>query len=260
MQHIIHRLGWVVHNAPNLLRGYNIYVNRDKLRLIDRAFSLVDPTARSFADLGGVWKVNGAYTRYTLRSFSIDRGVILDTGYPQTVQRQLSRFPKLSVLQGDFTAQELIEQVRPVDLVYFFDVLLHQANPNWDEVLTAYAGVTRCFVIFNQQYIKSKETIRLTNLPLEQYMQLVPTGRETIYRNVYAHKSEIHPTYAKPWGDIHNIFQWGITDEDLRSLMKCLGFTEVYYCNHGRFSNLPAFENHAFIFARNSDEPKPARI
>ncbi|MFZ1979193.1 MAG: class I SAM-dependent methyltransferase [Bacteroidota bacterium] len=253
MQHIMHRIGWVVRNAPNLLRGYNIYVNTEKLRLIDRAFSLLNPPARSFADLGGVWKVNAAYTKYTLRSFSIDRGVIVDTDYPQAVERTLSKFPKLSVLQGDFTTQQLIDQVKPIDLVYFFDVLLHQANPNWDKVLTAYARVARCFVIFNQQYIRSKDTIRLTELPLEDYIKLVPVGRETLYRKVYAQKEEIHPTYGKPWGDIHNIFQWGITDNDLRSLMTQLGFSQLYYCNYGRFSNLSAFENHAFIFMRDSE-------
>jgi hypothetical protein len=255
MQHLMHRIGWVVRNAPNLLRGYNIYVNSEKLRLIDRAFNSLNPSAHSFADLGGVWKVHAAYTKYTLKNFSIDQGVIVDTDYPQAVERTLSKFSNLKVLRGDFTTQQLIDQVKPIDLVYFFDVLLHQANPNWDEVLTTYAHAAKCFVIFNQQYIKGKDTIRLTELPLEDYMNLVPSGRETLYRYVYAHKKEIHPTYGKPWGDIHNIFQWGITDNDLRSLMERLGFSELYYRNHGRFSNLSAFENHAFIFIRNSELP-----
>ncbi len=252
----MHRMGWVVRNASNLLRGYNIYVNREKLRLIDRAFRSMDPAPRSFVDLGGVWRVNAAYTRYTLRGFSIDRGVIVDTDYPESVRRMLRRFPQLTVLQGDFTAPALIERIEPVDLVYCFDVLLHQANPDWDQVLSAYAGATSCFVIFNQQYIRSAHTIRLTDLPLEEYLAIAPAGRELMYRKVYAHKKEIHPIHGKPWGDIHNIFQWGITDGDLRALMADLGFTETYYCNHGRFSNLPAFENHAFIFdARSQDGP-----
>jgi hypothetical protein len=253
MQHTMHRIGWVVRNAPNLLRGYNIHVNTEKLHLIDRAFKLLIPPARSFADLGGVWKVNAAYTKYTLKNFSIDRGVIVDTDYPRAVERTLSKFPKLSVFQGDFSTQHQINQVKQIDLVYFFDVLLHQANPNWDNVLASYARIARCFVIFNQQYIKSKDTIRLTELPLEDYIKLVPAGRETLYRYVYDHKKEIHPIYGKPWGDIHNIFQWGITDNELRSLMARLGFSEHYYCNHGRFSNLSAFENHAFIFTRDAD-------
>jgi hypothetical protein len=58
------------------------------------------------------------------------------------------------------------------------------------------------------------------------------------------------PVYGKPWRDIHNIFQWGITDADLRSFLKTLGFREVFYANHGQFSNLAAFENHGFIFVK----------
>jgi hypothetical protein len=62
--------------------------------------------------------------------------------------------------------------------------------------------------------------------------------------------NELHPVYRKPWPDIHNIFQWAITDQDLRNVMTRLGFQEVYFRNHGRFSNLTAFENHAFVFLR----------
>jgi len=241
-----------VKNATNLLRGFNIYVNKEKLRLIDRAFQLIGYSAKSFADLGGVWKVNAGYTRYTLGKYEIDRAVLIDTDYPEFLREKLSRFPHLSVIQGDFTSQKQIEKIKPIDIVYFFDVLLHQANPNWDQVLTEYATFTKCFVIFNQQFIKSQKSIRLTDLPLEQYIEIAPSGRENIYRHVYTHKNEIHPIYGKPWGDIHNIFQWGITDNDLRTLMKGFGFDEVYYCNYGRFSNLPAFENHGFVFIKSS--------
>jgi len=62
------------------------------------------------------------------------------------------------------------------------------------------------------------------------------------------HADEIHPHYGKPWKDMHNIFQWGITDEDIRTTMRKLGFQEVFFHNYGQFSHLVAFENHAFIF------------
>jgi hypothetical protein len=42
----------------------------------------------------------------------------------------------------------------------------------------------------------------------------------------------------------------GITDEDLRTTKIKLGFQEVFFRNYGEFSNLSAFENHAFIFVR----------
>lgn len=245
-----HRLKKIIRNAPNLLSGYNIYVDREKLRLIDHAFSHIMPDARSFADLGGVWKVNAGYTLYTMRHHAIQRGLLVDTNFPDGLRERLSAVPNLSVIHGDFAQPDTIARVGTVDAVLFFDVLLHQANPSWKEILAAYAANVRCFIIFNQQYVRGTETIRLTDLPLEEYIAVAPKGRDEVYRYAYAHAHEIHPQYNKPWKDIHNIFQWGITDSDLRGTMSRLGFSEVHYRNHGRFSNLPAFENHAFIFVK----------
>jgi hypothetical protein len=245
-----HRVKKIIKNSRNLLSGYNIYVDSDKLRLIDHAFTTIMPGAGTFADLGGVWNVNAGYTLYTLRNHAIQHGYLVDTNFPDGLQQRLSGYQNLSVIHGDFAQQATISKIGPVDMVFFFDVLLHQANPSWSEILAAYAKSVRCFVIFNQQYIRGTETVRLTDLPLEEYMSIAPHGREETYRYAYAHAAEIHPQYKKPWKDIHNIFQWGITDSDLRATMNSLGFTEVHYKNHGRFSNLPAFENHAFIFVK----------
>jgi hypothetical protein len=247
---LFHRLKKTLKNFPNLLAGYNIYVDSDKLRLIDHAFRTVMPAARTFADLGGVWNVNAGYTLYTLRNHPVQHGTLVDTNFPDGLQQRLSGLQNLSVIHGDFAQQETISKIGPVDIVFFFDVLLHQANPSWNEILAAYATTVNCFVIFNQQYVRGTETVRLTSLPLEEYISIAPKGRDDIYRHAYAHAEEIHPQYNKPWKDIHNIFQWGITDSDLRMTMGRLGFTEVHFRNHGRFSNLPAFENHAFIFVK----------
>ncbi len=236
-------------NLPNLLQGYNIYVNRDKLRLIDLAFEKFCPQAKSFADLGGVWNVNAAYTLYMLKTFSIERGVLADTDFPPGLKEKLRQFPNLEVVPEDFGSQAVIKKVGVVDVIFLFDVLLHQANPDWNEVLERYSQNCSCFVIYNQQFIQGDESIRLTNLPFEKYIELVSDHGE-VTRYVYDHKEEIHPVFQKPWKDIHNITQWGITDKGLRSTMARLGFREVFYKNYGMFIDLPAFENHAFIFVR----------
>ena len=235
---------------PNLLRGHSLYVNRDKLRLIDHAFSTVFPRAVSFADLGGVWKVHGAYSVHTLMHHHIERGVLIDTDFPQGLEERLKRHRQLEVVRGDFASKRNVDAIGKIDVVYFFDVLLHQANPDWNEVLALYAEVSPCIVIYNQQFTRGEEAIRLTELPFQRYTELVPDARLAVYRYVFDHKLEMHPTYGKPWGDIHNIFQWGITDKALRVAMRDLGYEEVYYVNHGRFSDLSSFENHAFIFLR----------
>lgn len=245
-----HRLKKIIKNAPNLLSGYNIYVDSDKLRLIDHVFTTVLPDARSFADLGGVWKVNAGYTLYTMRNHPVTRGLLVDTNFPDGLRELLAAVPKLSVIHGDFAQMETVEKVGTIDALFLFDVLLHQANPSWREILAAYAPNVRCFVIFNQQFIRGTETVRLTDLPLDEYTAIAPKRNDDVYRYVYEHANEIHPQYKKPWKDIHNIFQWGITDDDLRRTMSGLGFSEVYYKNYGRFSNLPAFENHAFVFVK----------
>ena len=62
----IHNLSKFARNMPKLLRGYSIYVDIDKIRLINHVFQSVVPDAKSFVDLGGVRKVSGAYSQYTL--------------------------------------------------------------------------------------------------------------------------------------------------------------------------------------------------
>jgi hypothetical protein len=247
---LVRRVTKGIENLPNLLQGYNIFVNRDKLRLIDHTFNSIFPQARTFADLGGVWRVNGAYSVHTLRHHRIDRGILIDTDVPPGLEKRLKKYPQLEVIRGDFASQRSADAIGGVDIVYLFDVLLHQAHPHWDEVLTLYSKISPCIVIYNQQFTRGEEAIRLTDLPLSEYVKLVPDFRLDVYRYVFDHKSEMHPTYGKAWGDIHNIFQWGITDRALRTTMKHLGYEEVYYANHGRFSELPAFENHAFVFVR----------
>ena len=246
----LHRLKKIIKNAPNLLSGYNIYVDTDKLRLIDRIYKNIFPSARSFADLGGVWNVNAAYTLYTIRKHAIQHGILIDTNFPEGLQEKISVHRNLSIIQGDFANKETINRIGHIDVIYFFDVLLHQANPSWKEIIAQYAQHVSCFAIFNQQLIYGNKTIRLTDLPLNEYIKFAPKGRDELYRYVYSHAEEIHPEYKKPWKDIHNVFQWGITDTDLRTVMEDLGFHEMYFKNYGRFSNLPAFENHGFIFLK----------
>lgn len=243
-----HRVATALHRLPNLAHGLNLYVAPEKLDLIRRAWREHCPDARSFADLGGVWRVNAGYTRYTLSSLPVRRGVLVDTDIPDPLLRRLRRLSALEIVRGDFASEDVAARVGPVDIVYLFDVLLHQARPHWHEVLATYAPRARCMVIYNQQYVRGADSVRLTDLPLERYMEIASDVREDFYRHVYDHRDEIHPVYGKPWGDIHNLTQWGITDRDLRRVMSDLGYREVYYRNDGSFVGLTALENHAFIF------------
>jgi hypothetical protein len=200
--------------------------------------------------LGGVWNVNAGYTLFALRNYEIERAFIVDTNYNEIVNRKLSRFSKLVKIQGNFGSDDIVATIGNVDAIILFDVLLHQVAPNWDEILAKYAKISSCFVIYNQQYLIGKEAIRLTDLPLKRYKELVPRRNDGLYDFVFAHFSEINKEYNRPWKDVHNILQWGITDHALREVMDELGYQEVFFKYCGPFSNTDYFENHAFVFIK----------
>ena len=252
---VLRKLKKGTQNLSSLFKGYNIYVNPDKLNLINLAFRKYYPEATSFADLGGVWKVNAAYSRYTMKKFQIKRGVLVDTTIPEPLAQTLQRYQNLQLLWGDFGHPSVIDAIGSVDVILLFDVLLHQANPDWDQIIEHYANKCSCFIIYNQQYIRGEQSVRLTDLPIDEYKEIASDHAEELTQYVYEHKNEIHPEYGKPWKDIHNITQWGITDNSLRKLMNRLGFKEVFYKNYGMFINLSAFEEHAFIFIKDHSCP-----
>jgi hypothetical protein len=246
----LHKTGKVLRRVPNLINGFNLFVIPEKLRLIDAVYREFLPSASSFADLGGVWNVNAAYARYSLRQKNVRRGVIVDTDYPVGVLKTLSRYPRLERLHGDFTDPSIIRRIRSVDVVYMFDVLLHQANPDWDRVLSLYADVGRCFAIYNQQFVGGKKTVRLTDLPVDEYRRIVPAHRDGLDAFAMTHPDRMQEDIHKRVKDTPHIWQWGITDADLRNVMDGLGFREVWFRNYGQFSSFSNFENHAFIFLR----------
>ena len=225
------------------------FLSQDKKDLIDFAFQRFG--LKSFADLGGVWNVAGGYTFYTLEKYNIEKAVLVDTDFTDEVRKRAQAYPSLQLVQKNFGSAEVIAEIGNVDAVIFFDTLLHQVNPDWDEVLKLYASNARHFIIFNQQFTASEHTVRLLDLGEDEYFKNVPHARnEEPYQSLFRKMYDVHPQHKRIYRDIHNIWQWGITDEDLVARIKSLGFTMQLYKNAGRFGNLENFENHAFVFSR----------
>jgi hypothetical protein len=231
--------------------GLSPNFNPDKQELIDLAFEQYRPRIESVADLGGIWNVDGAYALYAIRKFGIAKACIVDTDFSEASRTLSQNAANLQLIQGNFGDETVAAKVGMVDAVFLFDVLLHQVHPDWNEVLGTYAKRTNCFIIFNQQWIRSDTTIRLLDLGREEYFRNVPIGPDNpTYRALFERMYEIHPQYGRVWRDIHKVWQWGITDEDLRRTMRTLGFEQCIYRNYGRFGSLSNFENHGFVFQR----------
>ncbi|MGH9247371.1 MAG: hypothetical protein ACRD29_24285 [Acidimicrobiales bacterium] len=217
-----------------------------KCRAIDAAFERVG--AHSFADLGGVWGVGAGYTFYAVGRAGVERGVLVDTGITDTVRRRASSEPRLTLLDADLGHPATPHRVGEVDVVLLFDVLLHQVDPGWDEIVRRYASRCGAMAIVQPQYVAGSETVRLLDLSRPRYEALVPDS--PVHAEAWDRLDEIHPRYGRPWRDIHEIWQWGIVDADLDEVCRQQGFELVHYENAGPWMGLEAFENHAFVYVR----------
>lgn len=221
-------------------------LHRAKLRAIDFAFE--DLGVRSVADLGGVWAVHGGYTFHALESHHPDRAVLVDEDLPPAVRDRAAGFPALELVQGNFGSADMPGRVGAVDALLLFDVLLHQVAPDWDEILSMYAQTVWCMVVVQPQYVAGG-TVRLFDLGEAGYEAAVPPG--SFPTGLFGRLDEPHPTRpGRRWRDVHEVWQWGIADDDLRARMRELGFEPFYWSNGGGWRGSPAFEDHAFVFAR----------
>src|SRR5262245_18839264 len=86
------------------------YLMGDKKDLIDFVFERFRP--KSFADLGGVWNVDGGYTFYALEKFAIEKAFLVDTDFTDDVLQRAKLYPVLKVVHGNFGKRETIWKVR----------------------------------------------------------------------------------------------------------------------------------------------------
>jgi hypothetical protein len=223
----------------------------EKLDLIDVAVRQFAP--QSFADLGGVWNVDGGYSFYALERHGVPRGTLVDFTITDAVRDRQKFHPGLRPLTGSFSDPAVVRQVGRVDMVMLFYVLLHQVDPDWDAVLRMYAPQTSYFLIVNPQYQLNK-TLRLIDCGPTEYFRHVPHAPdEPDYRLAFTDLDAMDPIVNKPYRTSPTIWQWGITDDDLTAVMKSVGFRLEYY-QTGKQWPMAHVRSNAFLFRKVRDE------
>ncbi len=224
----------------------NPVLQPQKLRAIDHAARRLAPT--SVADLGGVWAVEAGYTFAAIDRCDLDRAVLVDTGVTEAVRERAAQHPQMEIVEANFGSAEAAAQVGAVDVVLLFDVLLHQVDPDWDEVIALYAERTSAFVVVQPQWTWTDETIRLVDLGRDEYLASVPD--EALARSLFDRIDDTHPGYGRPWRDVHEVWQWGITDEALVDRMRGHGFHMTFFEDDGSWRGLDRFASRSFVFQR----------
>jgi hypothetical protein len=227
-----------------------------KKDVIDFAFEKL--RLKTIAELGCVWGVNGAYSRYISGKYSPSRIVMVDAIWNEFAMAECTKYPCIETIDGDFCNTETIGKVGKIDAVIFFDLLLHLVNPDWNSVLRMYSKYTSCFMIVNPQYFGTDTTIRLWDLDYDTYFQSVPHDpTQKSYARTIANPYEYDEKQKKILRDVFYVWQWGIKNHDLIDLMDRLGFESIFLKRGNiAYGKNRMFNDYGFIFVKRSDMPR----
>jgi len=203
-----------------------------KAAVIDHA--LASYGLRSFVDLGGCWGVNGGYTFHALQRGGVERAVLVDGDITDLTRKRAADFGQVELLEGALGDEKTVKQVGQVDAAIMYDILLHQVNPDWTDFLARYAENIDTIVIHNQCWL-GPETVRFPDFPVDEYLRRVFHTNPDRLREWYDRHGDFHDGQQKPWRDVHNFWQWGITEKDLVGALWDLGYRIDYFFNGGLF-------------------------
>lgn len=113
---------------------------------------------------------------------------------PMPLSKKSRSEGNLKLIQGNFGEESVAEQIGRVDAIFLFDILLHQVKPGWNEILENYSKRTNYFVVYNQQWTGSENTVRLIELGRDEYFRNVPhTKEDPACKALFDKVNEIHP-------------------------------------------------------------------
>lgn len=220
-----------------------------KRNILDYAFKRL--RISTVAELGGVWNVDCAYGLYVLEKYKPERIFMVDTDWTDTAMKQCSPHKEITIIKDNFGNSKIPERIGLVDTIMLFDVLLHQVAPDWDRVLQMYAPFTKSFLIVEPIFIGGPISTRLLDLGRDEYFKNTPHDpSHPTYKALFDKMYEINPEHNRIWRDIHNVWQWGITQRDLIQTLCSLGFDLDYLINAGQFGQLTNFMYKSFVFVK----------
>ena len=197
----------------------------------------------------------GQYALFTMDKPTVRSGALVDVAawrardHLLNVIEQAAERPGLRVLEGSFSDPETVTELGQVDAVLLFDVLLRMVDPDWDRVLELYAPATSYFVVANAQWEPDKSTVRLIDLGREGYLEAVPAWPNHV--ELFAHLEEWDPGQERPYREGSQVWQWGISDADLKAKMEELGFSLDQERSLNQPPDTEGFVNKTFVFSRN---------
>jgi hypothetical protein len=221
-----------------------------KARAIDYAVDQLG--IESFASLE-ITDAYGQYAFYAIDKPTMRRGVLLDVrpsrrrDHLLSAIEQATEHPGIEVIDASFSDPQTVAESGQIDAIFLFDVLMRTVEPDWDQLLALYAPATQSFVITNPQW-EGERTVRLIEFGRERYVKSVPPW--DVHRELFDRLDEWHGGQQRPYRNSNHVWQWAITDADLRAKMEELGFSLEREWNLGAPPGTEGFVNRTFVFTR----------
>jgi len=226
--------------------------SRAKLEAIDYAVDELGIETFASLEIGLAY---GQYAFYTIEKPTVRQGALVDVAGLDALRdrllnviEQAAERPGLRVLEGRFEDPQTVAEIGQVGAIVLFDVLLRMVDPDWDRALELYAPTTSCFVIANPQWDRDESTIRLIDLGREKYLEAVPPWPNNV--ELFDRVEEWDANRERSYRDGSQVWQWGISEADLKAKMEELGFFPAYARNLNRPPDTSGFVNQTFVFTR----------
>jgi hypothetical protein len=208
------------------LKMYSHALHPTKLALIDRALEMYE--IHSILDLGACWGVHGGYTFHALDNGDIWRAFIVDGNITEPTKERKRNYSQLTLLQGELGNSAFVSDVKEIDAIIMYDILLHQVSPDWIEFIKMWGAIAKVLIIYNQNWLQEDNVVRFVDRDVEWFIKNVPHTNAQSVREWYKKHEQWNADAKRKWKDVHWFWQWGIPREKLKEAILAQGFRIDY--------------------------------
>jgi len=192
---------------------------RRKLGLVERCLPV-----RSVIDFGGMWEVDGYYSKQFLTRFGIRKVTMVDAEESENWRADPALREGLDFRKGDFSDERFMESIAPsYDLATAYDVLLHQIDLR--HTLSLMLSKTKRFFLISNPVIPDaimpyRNSLILLSGSLSP--KLIP------FHEQWTKQMDYWRNFADSSNVERNHWLWGMSPSFIESLMAGLGWQVVH--------------------------------
>jgi len=214
-----------------------------KLGLVKRCLPV-----ESVIDFGGMWEVDGYYSKQCLTRFGIKRVTMVDVEESENWNSDPSLREGIDFRKGDFADEGFMKSIAGTyDIALAYDILLHQVNLR--QTLSLMLSKSRRF------FLVANPVIPDSVMPFRNSLVLLSGGGPSLipFHQKWTTETDYWRNFRDASNVVMNHWLWGITPSFVISLMAGFGWKLVHKeVWKDPFLQNPRWRMGGFVFAKDS--------